>query len=144
MNIILCFVLLFFNFTIASNNITLDDVNNSLDHQGESIVSINEQTKLWTSFNEPDRSDGNVTGLDNTIVIKGNTCTSRGCWTYAQCPNNTRLVSGGWELTHYNGGTGFSAPNASFPDVDKNRWALYRGGMDEFRGYRPYALCARK
>ncbi|ELV7518474.1 hypothetical protein QMU85_003523, partial [Photobacterium damselae] len=73
----------------------------------------------------------------------GSECASKNCYAYAQCPSGYKISGGGWELTQYSGGTGFSAPNASYPDVQNNRWVLFRGGMDEWRGYRAYAVCVK-
>lgn len=98
--------------------------------------------KQWDQFNRPPIEVN--TGKIETIKITGSECAQKYCYAYAQCPSNYKITGGGWELTQYSGGTGFSAPNASYPDVVNNRWVLYRGGMDEWRGYRAYAVCMKK
>lgn len=133
------------NIVFAAPPVTLDDVNNQLDlvaNGPEYSPPQTEREQLWNRFNAvPDESgSGNI----ETVKITGSECAQKYCYAYAQCPSNYKLTGGGWELTQYSGGTGFSAPNASYPDVDNNRWVLYRGGMDEWRGYRAYAVCMKK
>lgn len=132
----------------AFSHMNLGSVNNQLEFKGEYNPPQSEQDQRWTNYNptpnNPAPPAPPVTGLDKVRLINGSACSSKNCWAYAQCPSGTRLVSGGWRLTEYSGGTGFHAPHTSRPNPSANRWELFRGGMNEHRGYQAYAMCASR
>ncbi|WP_080953898.1 MULTISPECIES: shufflon system plasmid conjugative transfer pilus tip adhesin PilV [Xanthomonas] len=83
-------------------------------------------------------------GISGTTVVAGPQQSQGPVWAYAQCPDGTFLVGGGYNVTYMEKASSQEAPQVNRPVPEQNAWGVYSGGSTGGRESRflPYAICA--
>ncbi|MDJ7162408.1 shufflon system plasmid conjugative transfer pilus tip adhesin PilV [Salmonella enterica] len=93
------------------------------------------QSGRWTE-------NGKVSSFE---VISGNDACGKYVYSKAYCPAGKQLVSGGYILSKWSGGSGWNSPDLSMPAAaTENAWQIYTGGgVTGGTCMRAIAWCAR-
>ncbi|EIS4776829.1 hypothetical protein SO268_004446 [Salmonella enterica] len=76
------------------------------------------QSGLW-------RSGSKVSSFE---MIAGNNACGKYVYSKAYCPAGKQLISGGYQLSNWNGGNGWNTPDISMPSASENAWQIVTGG----------------
>ncbi|MDY8847003.1 shufflon system plasmid conjugative transfer pilus tip adhesin PilV, partial [Escherichia coli] len=76
------------------------------------------QSGVWTS-------SGKVSSFE---MVQGNDACGKYVYSKAYCPAGKQLISGGFVLSNWTGGSGWNAPDSSMPSPSENAWQLVTGG----------------
>ncbi|EBB0847446.1 shufflon system plasmid conjugative transfer pilus tip adhesin PilV [Salmonella enterica] len=76
------------------------------------------QYGLWTE-------SGKITAFE---MINGNNACGKYIESKAYCPAGKQLISGGYVLSKWSGGSGWNTPDLSMPSPSENAWKIYTGG----------------
>ncbi|MGQ2066473.1 shufflon system plasmid conjugative transfer pilus tip adhesin PilV, partial [Salmonella enterica] len=76
------------------------------------------QSGLW-------RSGGKVSSFE---MVSGNDACGKYIYSKAHCPAGKQLISGGYQLSKWNGGNGWNTPDISMPSPSDNAWQIVTGG----------------
>ncbi|EDO2410440.1 hypothetical protein CWV09_16315 [Salmonella enterica] len=76
------------------------------------------QSGLWTL-------SGKISSFE---MIPGNDACGKYIYSKAYCPAGKQLVSGGYILSKWSGGSGWNSPDLSMPAAAENAWQIYTGG----------------
>ncbi|EAU4783691.1 shufflon system plasmid conjugative transfer pilus tip adhesin PilV [Salmonella enterica subsp. enterica serovar Give] len=92
------------------------------------------QSGLWTL-------SGKMSSFE---MIPGNEACGKYIYSKAYCPAGKQLVSGGYILSKWSGGSGWNSPDLSMPAAAENAWQIYTGGgVTGGTCMRAIAWCAR-
>ncbi|ECJ3539031.1 shufflon system plasmid conjugative transfer pilus tip adhesin PilV [Salmonella enterica] len=61
-------------------------------------------------------------------MIPGNDACGQFVYSKAYCPAGKQLISGGYILSKWSGGSGWNSPDLSMPSASDNAWQIYTGG----------------
>ncbi|ENU1647460.1 shufflon system plasmid conjugative transfer pilus tip adhesin PilV, partial [Salmonella enterica] len=61
-------------------------------------------------------------------MAAGNDACGKYLYSKAYCPTGKQLVSGGFILSKWSGGSGWNSPDLSMPSPSENAWQIYTGG----------------
>ncbi|HAS9354576.1 TPA: shufflon system plasmid conjugative transfer pilus tip adhesin PilV [Salmonella enterica subsp. enterica serovar Veneziana] len=61
-------------------------------------------------------------------MAAGNDACGKYIYSKAYCPTGKQLVSGGFILSKWSGGSGWNSPDLSMPSPPENAWQIYTGG----------------
>lgn len=61
-------------------------------------------------------------------MAAGNDACGKYIYSKAYCPTGKQLVSGGFILSKWSGGSGWNSPDLSMPSPSENAWQIYTGG----------------
>ncbi|MFR72564.1 shufflon system plasmid conjugative transfer pilus tip adhesin PilV [Salmonella enterica] len=61
-------------------------------------------------------------------MVPGNDACGEFVYSKAYCPAGKQLISGGYILSKWSGGSGWNSPDLSMPSVSDNAWQIYTGG----------------
>ncbi|EGA3814898.1 hypothetical protein H5M41_002958 [Salmonella enterica] len=61
-------------------------------------------------------------------MVAGNDACGKYIHSKAYCPTGKLLVSGGYILSKWTGGSGWNSPDLSMPSASENAWQIYTGG----------------
>lgn len=61
-------------------------------------------------------------------MAAGNDACGKYIYSKAYCPTGKQLVSGGFILSKWSGGSGWNSPDLSMPSPSENVWQIYTGG----------------
>lgn len=88
------------------------------------------------------KENGKVSSFE---IISGNDACGKYVYSKAYCPAGKQLVSGGYILSKWSGGSGWNSPDLSMPAaVTENAWQIYTGGgVTGGTCMRAIAWCAR-
>ncbi|EJL1490734.1 hypothetical protein NL850_003767 [Salmonella enterica] len=75
------------------------------------------QSGLWTL-------SGKISSFE---MIPGNDACGKYIYSKAYCPAGKQLVSGGYILSKWSGGSGWNSPDLSMPAAAENAWQIYTG-----------------
>ncbi len=67
-------------------------------------------------------------GIGSRNVVNGNQACGSGQYSKAYCPSGSQMISGGYSLTRWSGGSGWNSPDDSRPSLNENAWLIYTGG----------------
>ncbi|EAX1763215.1 shufflon system plasmid conjugative transfer pilus tip adhesin PilV, partial [Salmonella enterica] len=76
------------------------------------------QSGIWTL-------SGKISSFE---MIPGNDACGKYIYSKAYCPAGKQLVSGGYILSKWSGGSGWNSPDLSMPAAAENAWQIYTGG----------------
>ncbi|MGG6205146.1 hypothetical protein ACQSFC_19770 [Salmonella enterica] len=76
------------------------------------------QYGVWTE-------SGKITAFE---MINGNNACGKYIESKAYCPAGKQLISGGYVLSKWSGGSGWNTPDLSMPSPSENAWKIYTGG----------------
>ncbi|ECM3183565.1 TPA: shufflon system plasmid conjugative transfer pilus tip adhesin PilV [Salmonella enterica subsp. enterica serovar Hvittingfoss] len=76
------------------------------------------QYGLWAA-------SGKVTDFE---MVNGNNACGKYIESKAYCPAGKQLISGGYVLSKWSGGSGWNTPDLSIPSPSENAWKIYTGG----------------
>lgn len=93
------------------------------------------QSGIWTS-------GGKISLFE---MVSGNDACGKYVYSKAYCPTGKQLISGGYILSKWTGGSGWNSPDLSMPSPSDNAWQLYTGGgVTGGTCMRAIAWCAKK
>ncbi|EJM7709145.1 hypothetical protein NOY17_001547 [Salmonella enterica] len=81
------------------------------------VLSANCQSGTWKN-----------NGIGSRNVVNGNQACGSGQYSKAYCPSGSQMISGGYSLTRWSGGSGWNSPDDSRPSLNENAWLIYTGG----------------
>ncbi|EGS6514344.1 shufflon system plasmid conjugative transfer pilus tip adhesin PilV [Salmonella enterica] len=61
-------------------------------------------------------------------MVNGNNACGKYIESKAYCPAGKQLISGGYVLSKWSGGSGWNTPDLSIPSPSENAWKIYTGG----------------
>ncbi|EFT8064457.1 hypothetical protein JX043_001539 [Salmonella enterica] len=61
-------------------------------------------------------------------MVAGNDACGKYVYSKAFCPTGKLLISGGYLLSKWSGGSGWNSPDLSMPSAPENAWQIYSGG----------------
>ncbi|EHI4420849.1 shufflon system plasmid conjugative transfer pilus tip adhesin PilV [Salmonella enterica] len=76
------------------------------------------QSGVWTV-------SGKITAFE---MVNGNNACGKYIESKAYCPAGKQLISGGYTLSRWTGGSGWNTPDLSMPSPSENAWKIYTGG----------------
>ncbi|EIR7398379.1 hypothetical protein LXH54_003570 [Salmonella enterica subsp. enterica serovar Kingston] len=76
------------------------------------------QSGLWTSGRK----------ISLFEMVAGNDACGKYVYSKAFCPTGKLLISGGYLLSKWSGGSGWNSPDLSMPSAPENAWQIYSGG----------------
>lgn len=76
------------------------------------------QSGIWTSSEK----------MSLFEMATGNDACGKYIYSKAYCPTGKQLVSGGFILSKWSGGSGWNSPDLSMPSPSENAWQIYTGG----------------
>ncbi len=76
------------------------------------------QSGIWTSSDK----------MSLFEMAAGNDACGKYIYSKAYCPTGKQLVSGGFILSKWSGGSGWNSPDLSMPSPSENAWQIYTGG----------------
>ncbi|ELK9220114.1 shufflon system plasmid conjugative transfer pilus tip adhesin PilV [Salmonella enterica] len=76
------------------------------------------QSGIWTSSEK----------MSLFEMAAGNDACGKYLYSKAYCPTGKQLVSGGFILSKWSGGSGWNSPDLSMPSPPENAWQIYTGG----------------
>lgn len=76
------------------------------------------QSGIWTSSEK----------MSLFEMAAGNDACGKYIYSKAYCPTGKQLVSGGFILSKWSGGSGWNSPDLSMPSPSENAWQIYTGG----------------
>ncbi|EOV0239252.1 shufflon system plasmid conjugative transfer pilus tip adhesin PilV [Salmonella enterica] len=76
------------------------------------------QSGVWTV-------NGKITAFE---MVNGNNACGKYIESKAYCPAGKQLISGGYTLSRWTGGSGWNTPDLSMPSPSENAWKIYTGG----------------
>lgn len=76
------------------------------------------QSGIWTSSEK----------MSLFEMAAGNDACGKYLYSKAYCPIGKQLISGGFILSKWSGGSGWNSPDLSMPSPPENAWQIYTGG----------------
>ncbi|EPW1515416.1 shufflon system plasmid conjugative transfer pilus tip adhesin PilV [Salmonella enterica subsp. diarizonae serovar 48:r:z] len=96
---------------------TVCPVNGAISRDA-SGATLSCQSGIWTS-------GGKISLFE---MVSGNDACGKYVYSKAYCPTGKQLISGGYTLSKWTGGSGWNSPDLSMPSPSDNAWQLYTGG----------------
>ncbi|ECC1750080.1 shufflon system plasmid conjugative transfer pilus tip adhesin PilV [Salmonella enterica subsp. diarizonae] len=91
--------------------------NGAISHDNSGGI-LSCQSGVWTA-------SGKITAFE---MVNGNNACGKFIESKAYCPAGKQLISGGFVLSRWTGGSGWNTPDLSMPSPSENAWKIYTGG----------------
>ncbi|HHE1876165.1 TPA: shufflon system plasmid conjugative transfer pilus tip adhesin PilV [Salmonella enterica subsp. enterica serovar Strathcona] len=107
--------------------------NGAISHDSSGGI-LSCQSGAWTA-------SGKITAFE---MVNGNNACGKFIESKAYCPAGKQLISGGFVLSRWTGGSGWNTPDLSMPSPSENAWKIYTGGgVTDGTCMQAIAWCAR-